>query len=366
MPVFVGANRQGVPTKNVVVKGKSFAQITAEIVKAEAQWTDKLQRSVLSFFANGGEVCFVLLLHDFRNASALKRISGDVARDVPAATLLLIPEMVGNTHTWEPILAEQATGHRLFCLIDLARDRGYAKAALSDFSAELPNDVKRAGAAYWPYLIERSVDGDGMNEYSVPPSAAVAAAIQRTDMAAGVWTAPAGVRLPAVLRLDLEEGETDLYDTGGNTVRFFPGRGALLWGARTLASDMKDAGAYVQTKRTIDFIENGLKAQLRVMLFDVNDALLWRTCEARVTVWLTELWRAGGLSGATAEAAFSVQVGEGVTMTAEDIAEGKLILHVRFSLHPVLADVTLTLTMLQGESHVGVARSGETLVGEVQ
>ena len=365
MPVFVGENTD-VLLKSVIVRGRSFPEIKAEINKTKAKWSDRFQKSVISFFANGGEICYVMLRSHFNRVAVQNGLIAEVERDVPEATLLVIPELIGYKGNWEHILTEEARSHRLFCIIDLPRSPGDARSEALGFSRSMPNNAKSAGAAYWPYIIERIVDGDAVDEHRVPPSGAVAAAIQRTDKAGGVWTAPAAITLPAVLQVDEHEGQADLYDEGINTVRIFPGRGALVWGARTFLSDTKNPGAYVQTQRTVVFIENGLKAQLRPMVFDVNDALLWRTCEARVTVWLTELWRAGGLAGATPEEAFSVRVGEGVTMTPTDIANGKLILHVRFSLHPVVAEVMLTLTMFHGESHVAVSRTEDTRAGASQ
>lgn len=366
MPVFVIENH-GLSEKNVVLKGRSFAEIAAGMDGTNAKWDAIGQKSVSSFFSNGGEVCYVLLSRHLRVNFQKKAFRlAEVERDVPEATLLVAPETYGYLGNWTTLLTDAATSNRLFCLIDLPENTGDAFSEITKFTAELSESAKSAGAAYWPYLIERSVSDGKILESTVAPSAAAAAAIQRTDATFGVWGAPANVRLPAVLRPISHTSHPDLLEKGANTVRTFPGRGALLWGARTMVSDTKSPTAYIQTKRTITFIQNGLQAQLRPMVFDVNNALLWRTCEARVTAYLTEIWRAGGLAGATANAAFSVQVGEGITMTAEDIAQGKLIMAVSFTLHPILTAVKLALTMRQGESHIAITDVSATTQGATQ
>ncbi|WP_320533820.1 hypothetical protein [Robbsia andropogonis] len=361
MPVFVGSRPGGVD--DIVVKGKSFAEIAKNVLDQRGDWEEILKDTVRSFFANGGELCYVLLHADLKLTREINHVVALVERYVPDGTLLSMPEVPGYEQRWEEILKAAANTNRLFCLIDMPNHPGDEYQAASAFHRALPDEVKSVRAAYWPRLQEQVIERNTIRKVEVAPSGAVAAAIQRTDATAGVWGVPAGVKLPSVLGLAITPEKKKEPDFEVNTIRIFPGRGALLWGARTLATDPKNPGAYVQTKRTMQFIQHGLQAQLREMVFEVNDALLWRTCEARVTVWLTELWRTGGLAGATAKDAFQVHVGEGVTMTLEDIAQGKLIIHVTYSLHPVLSDVQLTLTMLQGESRVSVSQIGSAQQG---
>ena len=44
------------------------------------------------------------------------------------------------------------------------------------------------------------------------------------------------------------------------------------------------------------------------------------------------MWKQGALAGAVPADAFSVQIGLGTTMTAEDILEGKMIVEVKVAI----------------------------------
>jgi len=51
--------------------------------------------------------------------------------------------------------------------------------------------------------------------------------------------------------------------------------------------------------------------------------------KALITNFLTNVWQQGGLAGATAEEAFSVNVGLGTTMTPVDILDGLMKITVK-------------------------------------
>lgn len=62
--------------------------------------------------------------------------------------------------------------------------------------------------------------------------------------------------------------------------------------------------------------------------YEPNDARTWAKIHAAIASYLMQEWRDGNLVGTTAREAFYVHCGLGTTMTAKDIAEGRLQLEV--------------------------------------
>jgi phage tail sheath protein FI len=173
------------------------------------------------------------------------------------------------------------------------------------------------------------------NHYlTLPPSAAVAGLYASVDRDRGVWKAPANVSVASVSgpRRKLTELENDVLnvdDTTGksiNAIRSFSGKGTLR-GARTLAGNDNE-WRYVPVRRLFNYIEESIQKATAYAVFEPNTAMTWLKLRSMVQSFLDNLWRQGALAGSTAEDAFFVQVGLGTTMTADDIANGKLIIKV--------------------------------------
>jgi hypothetical protein len=171
-------------------------------------------------------------------------------------------------------------------------------------------------------------------ENVLPPSAAMAGVMTRVDANRGVWNAPANVALAAVVRPSValnNDQQADLnVPVNGKAVdalREFPGRGTLVWGARTLDGNSNDF-RYIQVRRTMIYIEQSIKLALNPFVFAANNGQTWTTAVSMVSSFLQTLWSRGGLMGATPKEAFSVQCGLGSTMTAQDVLEGYMIVQV--------------------------------------
>jgi phage tail sheath protein FI len=172
----------------------------------------------------------------------------------------------------------------------------------------------------------------------LPPSGAIAGVYARVDASSGVWNAPANVTLAGVVRpslaLDSKEQEDLNLPVDGKAVdalRAFPGRGTVVWGARTLDGTSPDY-RYVQVRRTLIYIEQSIKAALDPFVFAPNTGQTWATVVAMVSGFLQGLWSRGALMGATPAEAFTVQCGVGSTMTATDVLDGYMIVQVTLSL----------------------------------
>jgi hypothetical protein len=175
----------------------------------------------------------------------------------------------------------------------------------------------------------------------MPPSAAMAGLYTMVDNNRGVWKAPANVSVnsvvaPAVNITNGDQEDLNVTPMGKsiNAIRSFIGEGVLVWGARTLDGNSLD-WRYVNVRRTMIMLEESCKLASKAMVFEPNVAGTWLTIKSMIQNFLTSVWKRGGLAGAVPEDAFSVHVGLGDTMTADDILEGILRVTVLVAIsHP--------------------------------
>ncbi len=169
----------------------------------------------------------------------------------------------------------------------------------------------------------------------VPPSAAIAGIYCFVDKTRGVWKAPANVSLSNVAKLteridDEEQADLNVDVNAGksiNAIRLFTGRGNIVWGARTLAGNDNE-WRYISVRRFFNMVEESVKKSTNWAVFEPNDASLWTKIKAMIENYLTLKWRDGALAGAKPNEAFYVNVGLGITMTQQDILEGRLIVDI--------------------------------------
>jgi len=168
----------------------------------------------------------------------------------------------------------------------------------------------------------------------MPSSAAMAGVYTFTDSTRGVWNAPANVTLTSVVEPNVQlnndqQGVLNVPLDGKaiNVIRYFTGRGPVVWGARTLDGNSND-WRYIQVRRTLIYVEQSIEAALRPFVFAANDGKTWVAVTSMVSNFLQGLWSQGGLMGAKADEAFTVSCGLGSTMTPMDILEGYMIVQV--------------------------------------
>ena len=176
-----------------------------------------------------------------------------------------------------------------------------------------------------------------INGYRVTlnPSGAMAGIYARVDSTRGVWQAPANVGVrnvisPAVLVTSQQQGELNVDPLSGksiNVMRVFTGRGPLVWGARTLDGNSNE-WRYINVRRLFIYLEESIRRASAFVVFEPNDANTWVGVKGMIEAFLTGVWRDGGLTGATPQEAFFVNVGLGSTMTSTDILEGRMIIEI--------------------------------------
>ena len=209
-----------------------------------------------------------------------------------------------------------------------------------DELAQMKNDLHNALLQVWPeyQLLAKKVK-DYLN--LLPPSAAMAGIYTMVDSTRGVWKAPANVSVNYVNKPHAvidnkaqEELNMPMNGKAINAIRSFVGEGIKVWGARTLNGNSQD-WRYINVRRTMSFLEISVKNAARAYVFEPNDANTWINMKCMIDNFLRSVWMRGGLAGSTPEEAYSVHVGLGDTMTADDILEGILRITVLVAIsHP--------------------------------
>ncbi len=186
-------------------------------------------------------------------------------------------------------------------------------------------DTKYA-ALYYPWVEVR--DPLLKRNVNLAPSGHMAGIYARVDVDRGVHKAPANEVISGIIKIaeDVNKREQDILNPKGiNALRFFPGRGNRVWGARILSSD--SSWKYINVRRLFIFVEKSIDVGTQWVVFEPNDEPLWARVRQTVTNFLTTVWRSGALQGTKADEAFFVKC-DRTTMTQEDIDNGKLICHI--------------------------------------
>jgi Bacteriophage tail sheath protein len=200
----------------------------------------------------------------------------------------------------------------------------------------LTGPAARNAAIYFPCVREVDPLRDSRLDTFVP-CGIIAGVYARTDVARGVWKAPAGLdaALNGVQDLqvnlnDLENGQ--LNPLGINCLRSMGVNGRVVWGARTLrgANESADEYKYVPVRRLALFLEESLYRGTQWVVFEPNDEPLWAQVRLNVGAFMQALFRQGAFQGTTPKEAYFVKC-DNQTTTQTDINLGILNVIVGFA-----------------------------------
>jgi hypothetical protein len=185
-------------------------------------------------------------------------------------------------------------------------------------------------ALYHPWIeifdpTERAAQGSPPRRLLLPPSGFVTGIYARSDVERGVYKAPANEVVQGLTRLEanINKARQDVLNPEGiNALRFFPGRGNRVWGARTMSSDPE--WKYVNVRRLFIFLEHSIDKSTQWAVFEPNNDRLWANIRQSIEDFLLVQWRDGALFGAKPEDAYFVRC-DRTTMTQNDIDNGRLI-----------------------------------------
>jgi len=284
-----------------------------------------LRASVQAFFENGGGRCWVVPLREVDDHGdavaplpALQAGLGALT-DVEDVDLVCFPDAMRRPGGY-PVDPDAVNALQTALVADCDRD-GTRLAILDALPAGTGSALAYAAALAGPTWLDQRSRFDSPNAalYTpwvrpvgrtdfVPPCGYVAGVVARTDAATGVHKAPANEQLLGAVDLEAAFGDADnamLNDAGVNCLRAFPGRGLLVWGARTVSSD--PTWLYVNVRRIFLTAARWIAWHLDTLVFEPNDESLWASLRLTLTVYLTGLQRAGALRGATPQEAFYVK-----------------------------------------------------------
>lgn len=169
------------------------------------------------------------------------------------------------------------------------------------------------GAVYYPLLtIPSPTNSTPGATVTANPGGAVVGQIVATDASRGVFKAPAGLgsRIAgAVSVAKLTNAELDSLNTAVapvNAIRYVPGSGIVIMGARTLKPGYSDR--YVPVRRSLIYLRKAMTDLTQFAIFEPNDFRLWRRINASLEAFLTDFWQQGGLRGATPADSFFIKV----------------------------------------------------------
>lgn len=181
---------------------------------------------------------------------------------------------------------------------------------------------KGYAALYYPWY--QSKDPVTKELMYLPPSGAVAGIYARSDGERGVHKAPANEKVRGAVGLEYTttKGEQEVLNPLGiNVIREFPGKGNLVWGARTIGDPL---WKYVNVRRLFIYLEESIERATQWVVFEPNNEKLWARVIQSISQFLTNEWKNGALMGTTPEEAYFVKC-DRTTMTQNDIDNGRLI-----------------------------------------
>jgi len=190
--------------------------------------------------------------------------------------------------------------------------------------------------AYDHNPILQNIVNEILKELSKAPTAGpISGVYAMVDSQRGVWKAPANVSLSSVARPcikidDRQQEDLNVDVLSGksvNAIRTFTGKGTLVWGARTLAGNDNE-WRYISVRRFFNMVEESVRNATGWAVFEPNDASTWIRVKAMIENYLTNLWKAGAMAGASSDQAFFVNIGLGTTMSAVDILEGRMNIEI--------------------------------------
>ncbi len=247
----------------------------------------------------------------------------DALRNIDEVNMLCVPDRQDQDVQVHMIDHCEELGDRFAILDPLPR----ADSAAIRQQRELLGSDGGFAALYYPRIVISDPRAPG--RITISPSGHVAGLYARVDEQRGVFKAPANEALDGVLDLEralVDETQGPLNERGVNVIRRFPGRGVVVWGARTIST--ATPWRYVNVRRLLLFLEESIQEGTQFVVFEPNTPALWEQVKRQVSEFLTRQWVAGALVGLTAEDAFQVICDASLNPPAS-MALGQLVVEVR-------------------------------------
>jgi len=232
---------------------------------------------------------------------------GVTAFDSVLNSLILNAPGITGVSAINTILAYADARTDVFVVIDPVNDTVANQITLS--ASYTPTS---RGAVYYPAITinDPTNSTPGTVIAAANPGGAVVGKYAATDKSRGVFKAPAGigVRIAGAVSVpSLTNANLDALNSAAapvNAIKFVPGSGIVIMGARTLKPGYADM--YIPVRRSLIYLEKALVDLTTFAVFEPNDTVLYRRITAVVTSFLTRFWSEGGLRGINPDQAFFV------------------------------------------------------------
>jgi phage tail sheath protein FI len=183
---------------------------------------------------------------------------------------------------------------------------------------------------YYPWVtVNNPIARPGINtepiEIDLPPSGFASGIFARNDIQRGVYKAPANEVVQGALRFETNINTAQqevLNPLGVNCLRYFPGRGYRVWGARTISTDPE--WRYVNVRRYFNYVAASIDRGTQWAVFEPNNESLWANIRDTVSSFLYVEWISGALLGSNENEAYFVRCDRS-TMAQSDLDAGRLI-----------------------------------------
>jgi hypothetical protein len=275
--------------------------------------------------------------------------------------LALTSEQLGNLKAGQKEMLKhcERMGDR-FAILDSPRGAEAGKGA--NKIEDWPSDYQllrlaRYGALYYPWIREKASDFKGL-DLTLPPSGHLAGVFARTESRASVGRAPANEVLRGVIEFEfcLSDAEQGILNPRGvNCLRSFPGRGLLVWGARTLSQE--PAWRYINVGRVILATIKEILINLQWTVFEPNDRRLHDKIVVTLSMFLDGLFSRGALAGSKPSEAYFVKCDD-ETNPPEVIERGECITHIGLAVARPAEFVVVTIKRTSDSVSVGEGLSG--------
>lgn len=329
---FVGYSKNAVLSQPKEVHSfYEYEQIFGDDSPNEAQ-EHYLSEAVRLFFLNGGQTANVVSVGNYNSVENAQELINGLSQfdQLLNVSILVVPDALNlniadQMAVYQAMLQNSKQNLR-FSIFDLHISTT-VKQAVADFRTGIGTQNLEFGAAYLPSLL---VPGN-----KIPPSGAIAGIYAQMDMTEGVWKAPANISLSGIIGFSeqISNSDTEAFSVDSvsgkslNSLRTFPGRGHLVWGARTLAGNDNE-WRYISVRRLANAVQKSINNGLEQFDGRDNNATTWNFAKQTVTNFLNNLYSNGAFQGSTTRDAFFVKCGLGETMTQNDIDQGRMILEI--------------------------------------
>jgi phage tail sheath protein FI len=291
---------------------------------------------VKQFFLNGGEMLFFNRVLGDDYLGGLEALSTNVLiRNLVIPGLNTLTEPKANMIRQK--VFEFVHEKNMMLIMDSPAELSFNEVLVwREHFLEIEESSRRHVAVYFNRI---QVDG-----VWIGVSGSMAGIFAKTE----TWLAPANISIDGASKLEINIGDNQQMELTApasglsiNAIRSFPGRGILVWGARTLDGNSLD-WRYISANRLQIQLQESIALAISNYRYAPNVASTWVGVKSEISHYLISLWQLGALAGASAQDAFNVEVGLGSTMSPEDIVNKVLRVQLTVALSALNEFITMT------------------------